>query len=425
MRRIVARRALTLLASLLVTQAAQASKQEVTPDPPLQAALADRPISVGVSYATANPCTESLTGLGLRVHWDSSKLALEDPGSVPNEASLSPFAIGTGQDGLVRVPGWSVGAGALTGNASAAAHPAWCDVDGDGAPELVLGYDQGGAGRLDVYDDRANAHAWLATLQGDWGSYNRRNGATWPACADLDGDGRDELVIGHGKGSAGWVLLLDDAANGYAPLPQGINGWLQVAWTGYQRADGTVHPAAGNLDADSAPELLLGLGDAGAGWAEVRDDLSAGLGNRGWIQHGDGGATWPALCDSDGVAGTARSILLGPGRGNLGTIARYVLDPDLGLQPAPEGDLDLSGQLGPNLGRALIPACGNLDADSADELVIGLGPDPAAAGTQTLLLRDDAGNADGALGRLLQQTPADGAAWPALGPATVEPVSLP
>ena len=38
-------------------------------------ATADQPLALAVGYTTADPCADGLTGLGLRIHWDSSRLA--------------------------------------------------------------------------------------------------------------------------------------------------------------------------------------------------------------------------------------------------------------------------------------------------------------------------------------------------------------
>ena len=55
-----------------------AQEQVVTPDPVNQTADADQSVSIDVNYLTANPVDETLTGLGLRIHWDSSKLTFSN-----------------------------------------------------------------------------------------------------------------------------------------------------------------------------------------------------------------------------------------------------------------------------------------------------------------------------------------------------------
>jgi hypothetical protein len=48
--------------------------QVIRPDPLAQTVSSGDPVSITVTYSTANPIDETLTGLGLRIHYDSSKL---------------------------------------------------------------------------------------------------------------------------------------------------------------------------------------------------------------------------------------------------------------------------------------------------------------------------------------------------------------
>jgi hypothetical protein len=80
--------------------------------------------------------------------------------------------------------------------------------------------------------------------------------------------------------------------------------------------------------------------------------------------------------------------------------------------------IDLGGQLIGAQGRALIPACGQLDADLPDELLIALGSTSDGSAEHRVLLRDDAEADDAVLGLLLPQVQGDGGLWPALGGQT-------
>lgn len=62
----------------LVGSNVSAQEQVVTPAPASQTAGAYQPVSVDVIYSTADPVDESLMGLGLRMHYDSSKLSFSD-----------------------------------------------------------------------------------------------------------------------------------------------------------------------------------------------------------------------------------------------------------------------------------------------------------------------------------------------------------
>jgi hypothetical protein len=275
--------------------------------------------------------------------------------------------------------------------------PAWCDLDGDGRHELVLGLGPvpANGGWLEVKDDAQASFARLTWLRINWPQYNAANGETWPACGDIDGDGRDEIVVGLGHGGDGWAMVLDDAAAGYAPHPAtpGGDGWLRLGWTAYNAGVGAIRPAVGNLDDDAAEEIVLGLGPGGAGSVQLLDDAAAGFAPLagtpsagGWLRLGWGayeaanGETWPAVCDLDGDGWS--EVVLGLGAGGRGYFR--VFDGAYWYAPAtgtPNGDgwgqlnwREYNDQVG-----AVFPGCGDLDGDGADELVLGL-DGPAGSG---------------------------------------------
>ena len=64
----------------------------------------------------------------------------------------------------------------------------------------------------------------IPTLPGvrfGWSDYNEANGESWPALGDIDGDGRDEIIIGLGPQGAGRVQIFDYTA-GKGLTPQGL-----------------------------------------------------------------------------------------------------------------------------------------------------------------------------------------------------------
>jgi hypothetical protein len=162
-------------------------------------------------------------------------------------------------------------------NANGETRPACGDVDGDGKDEIIIGLGQGGGGWLEVFDDAASGYAHLAWPRVAWDGYNSANGETRPACGDVDGDGKDEIIIGLGQGGGGWLEVLDDAARGYAHL-----AWPRVAWDGYNSANGETRPACGDVDGDGKDEIIIGLGQGGGGWLEVFDDASSAYAHLAW-----------------------------------------------------------------------------------------------------------------------------------------------
>jgi len=187
--------------------------------------------------------------------------------------------------------------------------------------------------------------------------------------------------------------------------------WRQLDWANYNAANGAVHPTAGNLDADPAAELVLGLGTGGGGWLRVYDDAASGYQATDWVQYQypgynrGNGATWPAVC--------AEELLIGTDRGAGGWLQR--LDPANAYAPVDDA-LGSWLQLGwsaynTSNGR-VVPVCADIDYDGKDEL--GL----ATAQGGWVELRDDAPSGFAPLEWMQLTLPGgliyNGDTWPAL-----------
>ncbi len=300
--------------------------------------------------------------------------------------------------------------------------PVWCDVDGDGKDELVLGLGRGGKGLLEVKDDKSTGYAHLRWLRaGSW-SYYGTNGESYPACGDVDGDGRDELVVGYGPGSAGWFYVFDDAQANYGAVGK---GWYQRVWNGYNQANGELHLAVGNLDGDVRDELVVTGGNGNGGWVQWLDDAVTGFGAMvgvaSWTQlpwssyNGANGTVWPGVCDLNGD--NKREVVLGLGSGSGGWL--YVMDGATGYKAAAftgqGGGWIRGSDAGYNaLNGTLRPVCGQGDSDGADELYLGYG----SSGAGKVEVRDDALHGLSVLG-IRQGSNATGASaaqgvWPAV-----------
>jgi len=176
------------------------------------------------------------------------------------------------------------------------------DIDGDGRDEIVLGLGPVSGdpnypgGWFEVLDDDYSHLAWGRV---NWPPYNSANGETRPACGDVDGDGRDEIVIGLGQGGDGWIEVFDDVSSGHAHL-----AWPRVQWGPYNSANGETRPACGDLDADGKDEIVVGLGPVSGdpnypgGWFEVLDNDYSHLdwGRVKWSPYNSAnGETWPMV----------------------------------------------------------------------------------------------------------------------------------
>ncbi|RLB74276.1 MAG: hypothetical protein DRH03_01590 [Deltaproteobacteria bacterium] len=251
------------------------------------------------------------------------------------------------------------------------------DIDGDGRDEIIIGMgpvagdETAPAGNFQVLDDNYQHLFWG---QVDWGEYNEGNGETWPTCGDLDGDGKDEILIGLGKGGMGIVEVFTVADNQLKHKT-----WIASTWNEYNLARGEVRPSTGDLNGDGKDDIILGFGQV-ADNPEIPGGTYEVLTNEG--QHMTWGeVTWndynqlngesrPVIGDLDGDG--TNEIIIGLGNGANGAFEIQGFND--------EGNLSNQAWLATPWWQAynLIsgetrPAVGNLDDDKADELAIALG----------------------------------------------------
>ena len=177
--------------------------------------------------------------------------------------------------------------------------PACGDIDGDGKDEIIVGLgpvpgdSSLAAGWFEVIDDDATHLTW-GKIQ--WTDYNSTNGEARPACGDVDGDGKDEIIIGLGRGGGGWVEIFD-----YDSATVCHKAWTRLQWSLYNSTQGETRPTSADVDGDGRDEIILGLGADGAGLLEVLDDASAGYAHLDWPKvhwtsyNEANGETWPAV----------------------------------------------------------------------------------------------------------------------------------
>ncbi|HEB89659.1 MAG TPA: VCBS repeat-containing protein [Deltaproteobacteria bacterium] len=264
--------------------------------------------------------------------------------------------------------------------------PTRCDLDGDGDRDLVIGFGQGSGGQIAMVMLEDGAVVSITSITAGPERYRKRYGRSHPACGDLDGDGRAEIVIGFAKQMRGVVQVFDDVATGYRPLASARSndeGFMQVPVP--RKFYGAAYPAIGDLDGDGLEELVVGLGRTRRGGRlVVLDDLLSGFaihpGNRTgepWLRVDPNPKrrmretrTMPAMGDIDGDG--RDEIAVAFGRGSRGRIA--ILDDAIaGLPQTPQGILIVStGRMTyQRRDGATRVAFGDVDRDGREEVVVG------------------------------------------------------
>jgi hypothetical protein len=292
-------------------------------------------------------------------------------------------------------------------------HVATGDVDGDGLDEVIAGLGPGGGGWIAIFDDAQHGYALLRWIRLTWTDYNAANGEVWPAAGDLDGDGRAEIVAGLGQGGQGYFEIFDDASANFSHV-----AWRQVGWPAYSAgASGATHPAIGNLDGVGAAEIVLGLGAGSEGYLEIVGGAAENYTHRSWLQIGwpaynaANGTTFPAAGDVDGDG--RAELVVGLGNGGAGWLERFE-DAAAGFAHAGWLRTSWSAYNDTSTGETH-PALGNLDGDARAEIAIGLGVFPGDGGWFEVF--DDAATGFAGLGWRNVSWAAFGAAGGATYPA--------
>ncbi len=152
------------------------------------------------------------------------------------------------------------------------------DVNGDGVGDLIVAAGFGGGPRIAGFSGKSIGTANHVKLFNDFFAFEQtlRNG-TYVAAADVNGDGKADLVVGGGPGGGPRVLVLSGTDL--------VNSNSQVAianfFAGSDTNRGGVRVAARNLDGDGKAEVITGDGPGGEGKVRIYSgsSLSAGTPN--------------------------------------------------------------------------------------------------------------------------------------------------
>lgn len=119
------------------------------------------------------------------------------------------------------------------------------DINNDGKDEIILAPVRRDDGNLLIYDNEGNLINEIIPY------YEGFSGGVSIACGDFDGDGKEEMVIGAGPGGSSQIRILD--LNGQELLGPGFYAFGTNNYRGL-----TV--AAADIDGDGKDEIVVGSG---------------------------------------------------------------------------------------------------------------------------------------------------------------------
>ncbi|MEA3272284.1 MAG: S8 family serine peptidase [Patescibacteria group bacterium] len=171
------------------------------------------------------------------------------------------------------------------------------DVDGDGYPEIITGAGPGGGPHVRIFSYEGEP------IGGFFAFPQNFRGGVHIAAADIDRDGKAEIIAGAGEG-------MIPVVNIFRP-----NGLVIDSFMAYTEAfRGGVEVAVGDLEGDGYPEIITGAGPGGG--PHVRVFRYDGMPLSGFFAFSETFSGGVHIATGDLCGDGKDEIIVGPGKGN-------------------------------------------------------------------------------------------------------------
>ena len=138
---------------------------------------------------------------------------------------------------------------------------ALADLHGDGREEVIVSPDQGGGGRVTVFDLSGGQVRTMANFFGI-DDANFRGGAR-VAASDVDGDGRDDIVVAAGFGGGPRVAIFNGSTVSNGNPTRLVSDFFAFDGSDVSNLRNGVYVAAGDITGDGRADLVFGAGPGG------------------------------------------------------------------------------------------------------------------------------------------------------------------